>query len=525
MGKLNLKTGNFDSVRRLTILLYIIFTISYIGWRLLYTLNPEQLFASILFITADIISGMSAIFFAYSLIRENVMPYETSHAGQYSVDVFITTINESPEILAKTITHCLNITYSHKTWVLDDGNRAEIRLLAQKLGAGYIARTSNKHAKAGNLNNALMETSGDIIAVFDADFIPAPDFINRLIGYFDNPEMAIVQTPQKYYNEDSFQHRKLPGGKTVYCDQDTFLDIVLPARSAWNAAYWIGTNALLRRQSIVESGGFQTRSVTEDILTSIYIHAAGWKSIYVNEPMAWGLAPANISQYAIQRLRWAKGAFQILRRDNPLFKKSLSFKQRVFYFSSLLHFTEGSARILYYLFPAFFFIFRLTPVKFSPATIFVMTFYFISGRILISFISPGRINLFYDEVFSVLRAFIYSLAIPALVVRREQKFITTPKFNGFNNRLIRNIFGPLLIFTVNFSVFTAALINPAGIFWGGMFPIICFVWCIWFLTLSATACYFCFSSTAGRRASFMQNIPSYLSNNKLQNEIRDVSFS
>jgi cellulose synthase (UDP-forming) len=227
--------------------------------------------------------------------------------------------------------------YPHKTFLLDDGNRAEMKSLAEKLGVGYIAREKNTGAKAGNLNNAMQYTQGELIAIFDADFRPEKDFLNRLAGYFQDAKVAVVQTPQYYYNTDSFQHRRLSGDE-IYSDQDAFMHLTLPARNNWNAAYWIGTNSLLRRNVIESIGGFPTDCVTEDILASMLIHGKGWKTIYINEPLAYGLAPANISEYFVQRLRWAKGAFQILRSHNPLFQRGLSLMQRLFYFSSVSHF-------------------------------------------------------------------------------------------------------------------------------------------------------------------------------------------
>jgi len=181
---------------------------------------------------------------------------------------------------------------------------------------------------------------------------------------------------------DGKYYRRISKNKT-YSDQDTFMHLVLPARNNWNAAYWIGTNTLLRREALESIGGFPTDCVTEDVLTSMFIHGKGWKSIYIDELFAYGLAPANSSEYFVQRLRWAKGAFQIFRSHNPLFQKGLTLMQRLFYFSSVSHFFEESVKIVYYLFPAFFFLFGVVPVyQYLPVIIGMLLYVGITHLIL-----------------------------------------------------------------------------------------------------------------------------------------------
>lgn len=221
----------------------------------------------------------------------------------------------------------------------------------------------------------------------------------------------------------------------MYTDQDTFMHIVLPARNNWNAAYWIGTNALLRRDSIESIGGFPTDSVTEDILTSIYINGKGWKTVYVDEPLAYGLAPVNISEYFVQRLRWAKGAFQILRSHNPLFQNGLSLMQRLFYFSSVSYFFEGGVKIVYYLLPTCFFLFGVVPIYPYPPIIIEMLIYFVCARLLFKFITDGRTYLIMDKIYSVINSFIYILALPAFVFSKNIRFRVTPKNSGKSKSL------------------------------------------------------------------------------------------
>lgn len=431
----------------------------------------------------------SAILFVISIWR---IPHHLTlnkSSNKFSIDVLVPTYNESCEMLETTLRHCINMDYPHKTWLLDDGNRSEMRLLAEKLGVGYVAREEKTGAKAGNLNHAMKYIYGELIAVFDADFCPEKKFLSRLVGYFQNEKIAVVQTPQYYYNTDSFQHRRLFANK-VYSDQDTFMHLVLPARNNWNAAYWIGTNALIRREALESINGFPTDCVTEDILTSMLIHSKGWKNVYVDEPLAYGLAPANISQYFVQRLRWAEGAFQILRSHNPLFQKGLSLMQRLFYFSSVSHFFEGSIKVVYYLFPAFFFLFGIVPIHPYPPIIIEMLLYFVISHLLFKMITGKLTNLLIDETYSVIKSFIYLVALPAFFLGKNIHFRVTPKDNT-KTMSLKGFIGPLIIIGFNFIAVSIAVFNLSKM---NLFDWVVFSWCLYMGGISFTSCYYCFKS-------------------------------
>lgn len=477
--------------KQILIITYIAITFGYIVWRIFFTLNINQFLFALLFLFADIVTGLSSVLFVITYWKPIQSVSMKTDSSSLTVDVFIPTFNEDIELLSRTISACLKMKYPHKTYVLDDGNRKEVKELVQRMGALYISREKNIHAKAGNLNNALAQTQGDLIAVFDADFMPKKAFITSLIGYFEEDEkMGIVQAPQYYYNQDSFQHRSLTKGKQ-YSDQDTFMHSVLPSRSGWNAAYWIGTNALIRRDAFLSIGGCSVDSVTEDILTSIQIHARGWKSVYVDEPLAFGLAPMDISQYYIQRLRWAKGAFQVLRKHNPISNEGLSFMQKSLYFSSLFHFIEGAVRILYYLFPAMFFVVGVIPIRSEPVIIIIISVYCLIARVFIDLVG-GKAKFIYDEIYSIIRTLIYLTGFSAFFRSKKLRFAVTPK-NNSSDFSIKHTLGPVIIFTFNFAVVVSAILNPSIIIRDNLLALICFAWCSYIGVLSFVACYYCFS--------------------------------
>ena len=478
--------------QRGVISIYILLSVIYVMWRIGYTLNTDQIVASILFLFADIVTCFSAILFVVSFWRqpEPPKPPRRNNTKQFSIDVLVPTYNEDYEMLESTLQHCIDMDYPHTTWLLDDGNRLEMKLLAEKLGVEYISREKNTEAKAGNLNNAMQYTQGELIAVFDADFRPEKEFIIRLVDYFHEERVAIVQTPQSCYNTDSFQHRCLSQNK-IYSDQDIFLHLLMPARNHWNAAFWIGTNSLLRREAIESIGGFPTDCTTEDILTSMFLHGKGWKTIYIDESLAYGRAPANIYEYFVQRLRWAEGSLQILRSHHPLFQNGLSTMQRIFYFSSANHFFEGAVRLIYYLFPAFFFLFGIIPIRPYSYIVIGMLSYVGITLILLKWITRGRTNLIMDEVYSVVRSFIYLLAFPALVFGKIMRLRITPK-GGTKLITLQGVIGPLIIFGFNLAMIISAIFNPYMVASLGILGWICFGWCLYFGCIAFTACYYCF---------------------------------
>ena len=194
------------------------------------------------------------------------------------VAVLIPTYNEDLEVLMPTIAAALAMRVKHETWVLDDGNRPEVAQLARELGARYLTRPTNEHAKAGNLNHALGIIEADLIAVLDADHVASPDFLTHTLGYFDDPKVALVQTPQEFYNIDSFEHER--GGVTkvepldaptsaLFHEQVLFYRVLQPGKNRWGGAFWCGTGAVVRVAALRDVGGVATDTITEDIHTTI----------------------------------------------------------------------------------------------------------------------------------------------------------------------------------------------------------------------------------------------------------------
>jgi len=249
-----------------------------------------------------------------------------------SVDVYIPTYNEPIEVLEKTITGALCLDYPNiSIWVLDDGRRPWLKEFCEAKGVGYLNRSDNTHAKAGNINHALSRTSAEFVAVFDADFVPQHNFLMRTIGFFSDPEIGIVQVPHAFYNPDPIQtnlalHRSLPD------EQRFFFDVVMPSRDAWNAAFCCGSNSVTRRAALRTIGdALPTQSITEDILLTMTLLREGYITRYLCERLAFGLAPETVDAFFVQRQRWARGAIQILYLASGPLGRGLTLMQRLLF--------------------------------------------------------------------------------------------------------------------------------------------------------------------------------------------------
>ena len=227
-------------------------------------------------------------------------------------------------------------------WVLDDTRREWLREYCAQVGARHVTRPDNKAAKAGNLNNGLAvtarETNAPIILVLDADFAPRRDFLRRTVGLLlQQPEVAIVQTPQFYYNADPIQHNLLAARSWVD-DQRLFFDIFQPAKDAWGCAFCVGTSFLVRRDRVNEIGGFPDEAISEDINLTYKMLTHGYGTAWLNEPLSFGLSAEGVPEYITQRARWCLGTIQVaLLPSGPIFGSGYTFTQRWHYFHGVLN--------------------------------------------------------------------------------------------------------------------------------------------------------------------------------------------
>jgi cellulose synthase (UDP-forming) len=337
------------------------------------------------------------------------------------VDVFITVYGEDINKIRATATAAMAIKGKHRTWILDDGRSDDVKALADELGCHYVRRLSSGGAKAGNINHALSIAKGDFFAVFDADFVPRPEFLVETVPFFENSNVAFVQTPQTYGNLINMVSRGAGYMQTV------FYKFVQPGRNHFNAAFCVGTNVIYRRAAVNDIGGIYTDSKSEDVWTSLMLHERGWKTIYVPKTLAVGDAPETIEAYTKQQLRWATGGFEILLSHNPLSpRRKLTMDQRIMYLVTATHYLTGIAPGILLVVPALEVFFDLRPVNLTISWQTWLLFYagFYLLQILLAFYTLGSFR--WEVLMLAAVSFpIYISAFYNALTKKEQKWHVT----------------------------------------------------------------------------------------------------
>ena len=399
----------------------------WIIWRWGYSLNHNAIIFSVVLVAAETYGLINSFMLIATVWKLKYRDPPPAPKG-LSVDVFITNYDEPLEVLRRTAIGARAIRYPHKTYLLDDGKRDEVKAMAEALGIGYIRREGNAHAKAGNLNHAMTVTDGEFILQLDADHVPLPNILDRLLGYLTDPEVAFVQSPQDFYNTDSFTHVVNEEGKSHWEENRIFFSLLQPGKDNWNAAFFCGSCGILRRKAFDEIGGFSTMTVTEDMETSIILHARGWKSVYHGETLAYGLAPSSAFAYHVQRLRWGQGSMQILRRLNPLTYPGLTVPQRLAYLSSTTTYFDGIQKLIFYLSPAMFFLTGRLPVNVTNSQLLTRLIpYVIFSIISFELLSRGSGWILISERYQMAKFWTYIKTIPAFFSRKLITFKVTPK--------------------------------------------------------------------------------------------------
>ena len=339
------------------------------------------------------------------------------------VDVFICTYDEPIEILERSILTALSLDYPDFTvWVLDDTRRGWLREYCSAVGARYITRDNNRDAKAGNLNNGLAvtsrETNAPVILVLDADFAPRRDFLKRTVGLLSNPEVAVVQTPQFYYNPDPIQHNLLASRSWVD-DQRFFFDIFQPAKDAWGCAFCVGTSFIVRRDRLAEIGGFPSKAISEDINLTYTMLAKGYETWWLNERLSTGLSAEGIPEYITQRARWCLGTIQVaLLREGPLLGRGFTLTQRWHYLHGVLNWLCKPFMVLLLLAPPIYWFAGIPAFEADYLAFLRYGVPALLGQIIyMTWISRSRTLPFFMEATHAVTAFAISATLLSAIVK------------------------------------------------------------------------------------------------------------
>lgn len=411
-------------------------------------------------------------------LRRPVVPVDLARADLPTVDILIPTFDEPEDLVKVTAMACLQLDYPKdkvNIFILDDGGtrqkrndpdparagaaerrHASFKKLAGLLGVRYLTRENNRKAKAGNINNALPHGRGDLVLVLDCDHVPAHDLLKNTVGCFlDDPKLFLVQTPHFLINPGPVE-KNLETFREKPHENEMFYRIVKLGLDFWDAAFFCGSAAVLRRSCLEEIGGITGETITEDAETSLALHARGYKSLYLDKPMVCGLAPETFDGYILQRSRWAQGMIQIFLLKNPLFLKGLTLTQRLCYLNSCFFWFFGLARLVFLLAPLAYLFFGLKIYNASLAQILAYTLPYLAGSYIFANHMYGKIrHPFLSELYETAQCFFLMPAVVGTLLRpRAPTFKVTPKGRKLTADFLSHLGAP---FYVVFFLFLAAV--------------------------------------------------------------------
>ncbi|MBM6593210.1 UDP-forming cellulose synthase catalytic subunit [Microvirga pudoricolor] len=396
-----------------------------------------------------------------------------------TVDVFVPSYNEDASLLAITLSAAKDMDYPKEkltVYLLDDGGtdqkvqspnpkvsetalrrREELQELCRKLGVKYLTRERNVHAKAGNLSNGLLQSTGELVVVFDADHAPTKEFLKETVGYFsEDPKLFLVQTPHFFINADPIE-KNLATFDRMPSENEMFYSIIQKGLDKWNAAFFCGSAAVLRRTALEQAGGFAGTSITEDCETALELHSSGWTSLYVDKPLIAGLQPETFASFIGQRTRWCTGMLQIFLMKNPVFKRGLSLAQRICYLSTCMFWLFPIPRMIFLAAPLLFIFFDLKIYNATVAEFGAYTLTYLVAALLMQSYAYGRVRWpwvseLYEYVQSV---YLFPAIISVIRNPRRPTFNVTAKGDATDDDRLSDlawpyfaIFGVLLAATV-----------------------------------------------------------------------------
>jgi len=507
----------------------ILYGIIYMSWRFGFSLPKTfsigMVIGIILVLTEFVGMVQSIVFKTFLGTNKKVYPKKDKKFEELpSVDVIISTYNEPLHILSRTILASSRIDYPKdklNVYVGDDGSRKDVKDFCEKVGVHYVSREDHSHAKAGNINNVLANSQGEYILLLDADMIPKKSIIKEMIYYFEDSRTGFVQSPQVFYNNDVYQNN-LKVGDSVPNEQDFFMRDLLEKRAVYNAVLHVGSNAIFKRKAVEDIGGIPTKSITEDMATGMLIQAKGYKSYFVNKPLALGLSVETIGDLVKQRDRWLRGNIQVAKKYHPLKIKGLNLAQRIIYFDGLLYWSYGLQKMIYTLCPFLYLLFGIALFNVNGVDI-IMAFlpYFLSNIIYFRRVSNRKRNITWSHIYDMALAPHMSWAyLTEIIFNRPLKFKVTPKDvkvkkSHFNARLATPHIIILILTLISLGLGIEKIVENWGDFDILMAISINLVWCC-YNGLATVISFFIFSDKKSVRGSI--RIPADIIISKITTE-------
>jgi cellulose synthase (UDP-forming) len=422
----------------LVVLLATLMTGRYVWWRTTQSMHlehPGDIVVGYLLYAAELYTWVILVFGYVQTVwplNRKPRPLPEDRAQWPSVDVYIPTYNEPLAVVQPTVLAAQGMDWPRDklhVYLLDDGSREEFRAFAEAAGVGYLTRSEHGHAKAGNINHALALTEGDYIAIFDCDHVPTRSFLQVTMGEFvADPKCAMVQTPHHFFSPDPFE-RNFDSFHRIPNEGSLFYGLIQDGNDFWNATFFCGSCAVIKRAPLEEVGGIATETVTEDAHTALRLHRRGYNTAYLRVVQAAGLSTESLAGHIGQRIRWARGMAQIFRIDNPWLGRGLGFFQRICYSNAMLHFFYGIPRLVFLSMPCMYLFFSLHVINARALEILgYLAPYLFCSNLANSRIQRNYRHSFWAEVYeSVLAWYIVLPTTIAFINPRLGKFNVTAK--------------------------------------------------------------------------------------------------
>jgi cellulose synthase (UDP-forming) len=461
--------------RVLLIALGLFLTLRYLSWRTTHTLSYHDLPSFIAMLTLYLaeVYGITLLLLGNVVnsrpLARQAVALPADRTAWPAVDVFVPTYDEEVGLVRTTLLAATQIRYPTdklNVFLLDDGGtdakcgqadpaladaarrRAQtLQDLCAEIGVIYLTRPDNAHAKAGNINAALRHSTGDLVLFLDADHVPAVDILEHTAGYFlDDPRLFLVQTPHFFINPSPIEKNldtlaNLPG------ENELFYSVTQRGLDLWNASFFCGSAAIMRRSHLQEIGGVATDTVTEDAETSLLLHSRGYRSAYVWRPLIAGLQPVSFRAFVRQRVRWAQGMIQVLLLHNPLRMPGLSPAQRLSYLNSTLFWLFGFARIVFLLAPSAYLLFGLRVYDATLQEFLLFTVPHLVAGLIVADTLFGRVRwMFFSELYELTQS-LFSAPAVARVFRNPHAptFKVTPKTETLETDSVSSLAWPFYI--------------------------------------------------------------------------------
>jgi cellulose synthase/poly-beta-1,6-N-acetylglucosamine synthase-like glycosyltransferase/beta-mannanase len=341
---------------RLMIFLGLLCLVNFFYWFLDPGLVEDRLLYWLLVIS--IAYETLKIFYIWYHYWDISIPQKPAVTQKLSVDVFTTYFPGEPyEIVKKTLFAIQKMEYPHCTYLCDEANDPYLKSFCEENSIIHVTRNNRINAKAGNINNALLQAKGDICLILDPDHIPLSNFLEVVIPYFEDPTIGFVQTVQSYYNISESLVAQGAAEQTFH-----FYGPVMMGMNSYGTVNAIGANCVFRRKALDSIGG-HAPGLAEDMHTGMQLHAKGWKSVYVPRVLTKGLAPASLTSYYKQQLKWSRGTLELLFMVYPKLYTKFTWRQKIHYGILPFHYISGITYLINFLIPIISLFTATTPWK------------------------------------------------------------------------------------------------------------------------------------------------------------------